>query len=469
MDSIFRSLEIIEARIAEKLTVSAIADSVHFSKFHYQRLFREIVGESVMAYVMKRKHALAGEMLRETDTAVLDVALAFGFDSHEGFTRSFKARMGATPSDYRKKGGNLMKSKGEIVRELEGFIAAARETAEAARHEASQGAEHADYLRLMAEKTDALAGRVSGVLDGTANFSVTNRLEFAASVGSAAFSTNLMALNVALAMHRAKIAPTSAQKNLCDRYYKLAETAQFKAEKAREFFAELAALIFADMRKTAAEKIAASAQQGKITASAIVGHENVRFEVGNFVARLEELSLRDSTAYHYDDALFQLDIIKFAFETDLAGAEEEGEMLAAMAKFRQTLADAVDFFRTIPTPEPDKAPQNTLENRLLNAAFQGNILLFYTRGEVEKSGKPASNFDSIVAEINTYIQTIYDTDKINTFFKTAHNPAKNSPILSAAENLQKASAALRAHGGSFAVLADEFENLAGRVREISPE
>ena len=51
---VFRSLELIESRITEKLTVENIASAVYFSKYHYQRLFREAVGDSVMEYVTKR-------------------------------------------------------------------------------------------------------------------------------------------------------------------------------------------------------------------------------------------------------------------------------------------------------------------------------------------------------------------------------------------------------------------------------
>jgi len=482
MESIYRSIEIIENRIAEKLTVAAIAQSVHFSKFHYQRLFREIVGESVMAYVMKRKHELAGEMLCETDAAVLDVALAFGFDSHEGFTRSFKSHMGATPSNYRKR-GKFMKPKMEIERELNALITAARETAEAARREAEN--EHSDYLRLIAAKTDAhVADLVAEVLAGATDTAdrarvISNRLSLATGIGDAAFNTNVMALSVALAMHRGKTAPTASQKNLSDMYYKLAETAQFKAEKARGFFAELSALIFDDMRKTAAEKVSYAMQKGNAAADAIVGHENVKFEVKNLVGRLEELSLRDVTALHYDDALFQFEIIAFAFEADLAGATETKKMLAAMDDFRQALTDAVHFFRNIPKPEPDPVQRDALEHRLTEVAFQGHILLFYTRGEIERAKRAmgtedryrsirleaGNDFDAIVAEINTYIQTVYDTEKIDTFLKSPRNPNDQSPILAAVENLHNASAALRVYGGSFGVLAEEFENLAKRVLE----
>ena len=47
-----KSLAVIEEKIQEKLTVESLAGSLHFSRYHYQRLFREAVGESVMRYVV---------------------------------------------------------------------------------------------------------------------------------------------------------------------------------------------------------------------------------------------------------------------------------------------------------------------------------------------------------------------------------------------------------------------------------
>ena len=99
---IFQSLGIIEERIHEKLTVDALAQSLHFSRYHYQRLFREAVGESVMRYVARRRIALAAGELAGTNRSVLEIALRYGFDSHEGFCRRFKAAMGVSPTEYRR-------------------------------------------------------------------------------------------------------------------------------------------------------------------------------------------------------------------------------------------------------------------------------------------------------------------------------------------------------------------------------
>ena len=43
---IFRSLVMIEENIRERLTVEMLAANANFSKYHYQRIFREVVGNS---------------------------------------------------------------------------------------------------------------------------------------------------------------------------------------------------------------------------------------------------------------------------------------------------------------------------------------------------------------------------------------------------------------------------------------
>ena len=71
---IFRSLALIEEKIHEKLTVENLADSIHFSKYHYQRVFREAVGESVMQYVTRRRLSLAARELAGGNSSVLEIA-----------------------------------------------------------------------------------------------------------------------------------------------------------------------------------------------------------------------------------------------------------------------------------------------------------------------------------------------------------------------------------------------------------
>lgn len=96
------SIDFIESRLTEAIDLAELAQQAFFSKTHYQRLFRAIVGEPVMEYVKNRRLQLACRDVQAGNIGILDIALKYGYGSHEGFTRAFKAYFGVTPSEYRK-------------------------------------------------------------------------------------------------------------------------------------------------------------------------------------------------------------------------------------------------------------------------------------------------------------------------------------------------------------------------------
>lgn len=87
----------------EELTLSCIAQSVGYSEFYVSRKFSEIAGMQLRDYLRGRKLAFALKDIRDTDDGILDIALKYGFSSHEAFTRAFKLSYGVTPSEYRRK------------------------------------------------------------------------------------------------------------------------------------------------------------------------------------------------------------------------------------------------------------------------------------------------------------------------------------------------------------------------------
>ncbi len=97
-------VDFIENRLTEAFDINELAKQAFFSKTHYQRLFHAIVGEPVMEYVRNRRLQLASRDVRAGKDGILSIALKYGYDSHEGFTRAFKSYFGASPSEYRKRG-----------------------------------------------------------------------------------------------------------------------------------------------------------------------------------------------------------------------------------------------------------------------------------------------------------------------------------------------------------------------------
>ena len=99
---IARVIERIEADLSATLTVEELARTARFSPFHFNRVFRGMVGETVKAYVKRLRLERAAFALNYTERTVTDVALDAGYETHEAFTRAFRARFGCAPRDFRR-------------------------------------------------------------------------------------------------------------------------------------------------------------------------------------------------------------------------------------------------------------------------------------------------------------------------------------------------------------------------------
>lgn len=85
----------------EALSLKYLSNELGYSEFYISRKFREISGMQYRDYLRYRRLAFALKELRNTKNGILDIALKYGFSSHEAFTRAFKEAYGITPSEYR--------------------------------------------------------------------------------------------------------------------------------------------------------------------------------------------------------------------------------------------------------------------------------------------------------------------------------------------------------------------------------
>lgn len=107
--AIQKALDYIEQHLEDETDVSEIARRAACSPFYFQRIFGLLCGITLGEYIRNRRLALAGSELMNSDNKVIDVALKYGYDSPESFTRAFTRFHGVTPSEA-KKGGCILRS-----------------------------------------------------------------------------------------------------------------------------------------------------------------------------------------------------------------------------------------------------------------------------------------------------------------------------------------------------------------------
>lgn len=91
------ALEYIEKHITEDLDIDDIAKAVNVSSFYFQKGFVMLCGFTVAEYVRNRKLALAGNYIATSNEKIIDIALKYGYDSPDGFTKAFTRFHGITP------------------------------------------------------------------------------------------------------------------------------------------------------------------------------------------------------------------------------------------------------------------------------------------------------------------------------------------------------------------------------------
>lgn len=97
-----RMQKYIEAHINERITLKQLSEAAGYSPWHSSRIFKELLGKTPFDYIRALRLTKAALVLRDEEHKIIDVALEFVFDSHEGFTRAFTKEFGLSPKHYSK-------------------------------------------------------------------------------------------------------------------------------------------------------------------------------------------------------------------------------------------------------------------------------------------------------------------------------------------------------------------------------
>lgn len=92
----------LESHLDQPLSLDNVAAKAGYSKWHLQRMFKEVTSHAIGAYIRARRLSKAAVALRLTSRPILDIALQYRFDSQQTFTRAFKKQFNQTPAYYRR-------------------------------------------------------------------------------------------------------------------------------------------------------------------------------------------------------------------------------------------------------------------------------------------------------------------------------------------------------------------------------
>lgn len=93
------SLNFIEDNLDKNITLDTLSRNAYCSRFHFHRIFKAVVGQSVMEYIRHKKLVRSVNELLYSNRSIIDIALEAGFEYQQSYTRAFKQAFGFTPAE----------------------------------------------------------------------------------------------------------------------------------------------------------------------------------------------------------------------------------------------------------------------------------------------------------------------------------------------------------------------------------
>jgi AraC family transcriptional regulator len=97
----------IEKHLDSDIDLAEASRIAYCSVYHFQRFFSFIAEIPLSEYIRRRRLTLAAFELQNINAKVIDVALKYGYESPEAFSRAFKNMHGVIPTAAKEKGAQL--------------------------------------------------------------------------------------------------------------------------------------------------------------------------------------------------------------------------------------------------------------------------------------------------------------------------------------------------------------------------
>jgi AraC family transcriptional regulator len=100
---VFRAMNFISQNIERDLSLEEIAQAASFSVFHFHRIFKAAVGETVAGFTRRlRLELAANRLLSKPLDDITTIAMDCGFSSSQNFAKAFRQHFEMSPTEYRK-------------------------------------------------------------------------------------------------------------------------------------------------------------------------------------------------------------------------------------------------------------------------------------------------------------------------------------------------------------------------------
>ena len=121
IQSIQKAIDYMEKNILEDINYEDVARHVYMSNYHFHRVFSMIVGITANEYIKNRRLSMAGQEISMSYVKVIDIAMKYGYESPESFSKAFTRFHGITPNVARRSGMNIKSFNRLIIKiKLEG-------------------------------------------------------------------------------------------------------------------------------------------------------------------------------------------------------------------------------------------------------------------------------------------------------------------------------------------------------------
>ena len=94
-----QSLDYIEDNLKTEVSILELAEMAGYSLYHFERIFKKLVGISISQYI-KRRRLLHAAFEIANGRKIIDAAFDYGFDTNAGFYKAFVREFGSAPSEY---------------------------------------------------------------------------------------------------------------------------------------------------------------------------------------------------------------------------------------------------------------------------------------------------------------------------------------------------------------------------------